>query len=135
MRTKGLFLCRSSTKAMGKLTKQQQQILAGVIIFVFGGGYVYWNFMLKPTMANIESRDSQLKDLRAKIETAERQARRLPMLQNELAKLQVELGSLEKQLPKERDLPNIIRILTREALQENLQFSRLGPKPSVKQQY
>jgi len=120
---------------MGKLTKQQQQMIAMVAAFLLGGGYFYWNFMLKPTLDNIKVREEKYHDLLAKIETAERQARRLPALQNELAKLQVDLASLEKQLPKDKDVPNIIRILTREALQQGLQFMRLGPKPLSKQQF
>src|SRR5262245_9235513 len=120
---------------MGKLTKQQQQMLVLVVAFVFGGGYVYWNYMLKPTLENIKTRQVKYNDLIAKSETAERQARRLPALQQELAALQVELSSLEKQLPKDKDIPNIIRTLTREALQENLQFARFGPKPPSRQQF
>ena len=91
--------------------------------------------MLKPTLSDINTRETKYKDLIAKIETAERQARRLPALQNELAALQVELSSLEKQLPKDKDVPNIIRTLTREALQEGLTFSRLSPKAAARQQY
>jgi type IV pilus assembly protein PilO len=120
---------------MGKLTKQQQQIIAIVFVFVIGGGYVYWNYLLKPTLDSISVRKQKYEELQAKIETAERQARRLPALQNELALLQTDLTSLEKQLPKDKDIPNILRTLTREAMQESLQFVRLAPKPPARQQY
>ncbi len=120
---------------MGKLTKQQQQTIVLAAIFLVGGGYFYWNFMLKPTMENIRVREEKYRELVEKIQTAERQARRLPALQNELAKLEVELASLEKQLPKDKDVPNIIRILTREAIQQGLIFVRLAPKPANKQQF
>jgi Tfp pilus assembly protein PilO len=56
-------------------------------------------------------------------------------MQNELAQLQTDLVFLEKQLPKDKDIPNILRTLSREAIQENLQFVRLVPKPAVQQQY
>jgi type IV pilus assembly protein PilO len=120
---------------MAKLTRQQQQTIAIAAMVVIGGGYVYWNYMLKPTLEDIRTRSERHKQLLAEIETAEIQARRLPALQNELAVLQLDLSSLEKQLPKDRDVPNIIRTLTREALQENLQFSSLSPKSASKQQY
>jgi type IV pilus assembly protein PilO len=120
---------------MPKLTKQQQQIVAFVVMFIVGGGYFYWNYMLKPTMQNIHQREERYQELLAKIDTAERQARRLPALQNELAMLQQDLSSLEKQLPKDKDVPNILRILTREAIQEGLQFARLSPKVLSRQQY
>jgi type IV pilus assembly protein PilO len=120
---------------MANLTKQQQQVVVAVSLFVLCGGYVYWNYMLKPTMENIRTREATLQDLDSKIETAERQARRLPALRSEKEKLELELSSLEKQLPKDKDMPNILRILTREALQEDLQFTRLAPRPTNKQQF
>jgi len=120
---------------MGKLTKQQQQILIVTIALVLGGGYVYWNYMLKPTLQRIHVGNEKYNGLVAKVETAERQSRRLPALQAEVEKLRLELVSLEKQLPKDKDIPNILRILTREALQENLEFSHLIPKPTVHQTF
>jgi type IV pilus assembly protein PilO len=117
------------------LTKQQQQTIMLIAIFVIGGGYGYWNYLLKPTLAKIQVEKAKNADLMAKIETAEKQARRLPALQNEFAKLQLELGALEKQLPKDKDLPNILRLLTREALQEDLQFNSLTPRPAVRQNF
>lgn len=120
---------------MGKLTKQQQQTIGLIVMVVVGGGYFYWNYMLKPTMKSIRENQVKYEDLLAKIKTAENQAKRLPALQNELAKLELDLASLEKQLPKGKDLPNIIRILTREAVQEGLSFVRFGPKAPIKQQF
>ncbi|MCG3203906.1 MAG: hypothetical protein KCHDKBKB_00583 [Elusimicrobia bacterium] len=120
---------------MGKLTKQQQNLIVMLVLFIGGGGYVYWNYMLKPALQNIATRKEKYAELVSKIETAERQARRLPALQNELAKLEADLINLEKQLPKDKDVPNILRILTREAIQEGLQFMRLAPKPLNKQEF
>lgn len=120
--------------AGGKLTKQQETMVA-VAMFAIGGLYVYWNYLLKPKIAQVETQTASYTDLKAKIETAQRQSRRLPALQNELAKLQVELAAMENQLPKDKDLPNILRILTREAQQEELTFSRLAPKQPQRQQY
>jgi type IV pilus assembly protein PilO len=93
------------------------------------GLYAYTNYLLKPTLADISAKKTQLADLTAKIETAERQARRLPALKADKEKLEKELASLEKQLPRDQDKPNIIRALTREALQENMEFERLAPRP------
>jgi len=118
----------------GKMTQQQQTMVVAMLFSAFVL-YGYWNYLLKPTNQRIERDTATYADLRAKIETAERQSRRLPALQNELARLQVELAAMESQLPKDKDLPNILRTLTREAQQQELVFSRLAPKPSQKQQY
>ncbi len=111
---------------MGKITKQQQALLLAVVAVVFGA-YGYWHYLLKPTLEQINQKESAYKDLLQKIETAEGKSRRLPALKNELEKLQVELLSMEKQLPTDKDIPGILRILTREALTENLNFVSLRP--------
>ena len=119
---------------MGKLTKQQQvmigAVMASVAIF-----YVYFTMFLRPTLDKIKQHQAELADLQNKIDSAERQARRLPVLQSEMASLQTELAALEKQLPRDKDVPNIIRTVTREAMQQNLQFVRLAPRPPVHQQF
>jgi len=120
---------------MASKMSQQQQMMAVAALVVVGGLYVYWNYLLKPTLDKISTQQATYQDLVSKIEAAERQARRLPVLQSELAKLQVELAAMEKQLPKDKDLPNILRTFTREALQENLVFSKLAPKPAQRQPY
>lgn len=119
---------------MGKLTKQQQTIVA-VVLALAVGIYGYWNYMLKPLNEKITTQTTKYNELLGQIETAERQARRLPALTSERDRLQVELAALEKQLPRGRDLPSIIRTLTREAIQENLQFGQLSPRTPVRSTY
>ncbi len=113
---------------MGKLTKQQQTLIAAAVGFVFVL-YAYFTYLLNPTLADIKAKQNRLGDLTQQIENAERQARRLPALMAEKEALEKELVSLEKQLPRDQDKPNIIRALTREAIQENIEFERLTPKP------
>ena len=121
---------------MGKnLTKQQQQIIVLAILFIGGGGYGYWNYMMKPTFERIKKFEQQYEELEKKIKRAEAQAKRLPALKNELEDLQVELSQLEKQLPRDKDIPNIIRTLTREALREDLAFFRITPGGVKSDQY
>lgn len=116
------------------LTKEQQKIVV-LLVMVVLGVYMYYTQLLKPTLIKIKDDQVKYEDLKAKIETAERQARRLPAMREELDRLQVDLSNLEKQLPKDKDVPNIIRILTREAAQENLTFVRLAPKPTTKREF
>jgi F0F1-type ATP synthase membrane subunit b/b' len=66
---------------MPKLSKQQQQMVALILVVVLGGGYVYMNYLLRPTMQKISERQTKLQDLIQQIENAERQARRLPQNQ------------------------------------------------------
>lgn len=109
-------------------------MIALVLIFVIGGGYVYFNYFLNPTRQKIKEREIKLADLVQQIETAERQARRLPQLQAEYAQLQSQLSSIEKQLPTDKDMPGILRMVTREASAENLVFVSLKPNDPKRDQ-
>lgn len=117
------------------LSKEQQQMIATVLIVLFGGGYVYWNYLLSPTMTAIQEKQTRYRDLYAKIEEAEKQARRLPALKSELDQLQVELVTLEKQLPTDKDIPSILRMLTKESSTYGVEFVRLAPRQPIRQQY
>jgi type IV pilus assembly protein PilO len=111
---------------MGKLTKEQQQMIAVAICLVFGV-YAYFTYLLKPTLHQISERRTKLAALTQQIEVARQKANQLPALRAEYEALQIELNAMEKQLPKEKDLPGILRIITREALTENVSFSTLRP--------
>jgi type IV pilus assembly protein PilO len=111
---------------MGKISKEQQVIVAVVVGLLFLG-YFYWTSMLSPTLKAIDQKKVTLADLEAKVAHAEQQAKRLPALQRELEQLQIELAVLEKQLPTAKDMPGVLRIVTREALQENVNFVSLRP--------
>ena len=120
---------------MGKnLTKEQQYLIVAVIGLCLGL-YFYWSYLLKPTSEKISSQAKKLADLKNQVQQAERQAKRLPALKSEYDTLQKELAGIERQLPKDRDMPNIIRTITREALRENLEFAKVVPNNVERQEY
>ncbi len=116
------------------MTKQQQQLIIGVLV-AFLGIFVYWKYFVIPTMADIKTKQALYQDLVGKVETAKRQAQRLPALQAELEKLRIDLLAMEKQLPTDKDIPSIIRILTKEAQVENIEFTSMAPKPLTNQSF
>ena len=46
---------------MGKMTKQQQQMIAFGVGLLFLG-YFYWNYMLKPTMERIDANQAKYQE-------------------------------------------------------------------------
>jgi Tfp pilus assembly protein PilO len=118
-----------------KLSQKQQQTIVLIVMLVVGGGWAYWNYMLKPTFSEIKEKKSRLEKLKNDIAKAERQARRLPALKHEKEKLSQELEKLEKQLPRGKDVPNIIRTISREAIQENLIFQSLDPQANTQRNF
>jgi type IV pilus assembly protein PilO len=119
---------------VGKLTKEQQQLIA-VAVGCIALMWAYYVYLLKPKNAEIERKRGEYESVRQKVEQAQAQAKRLPILQREYETLQVELTSMEKQLPTDKDFPGILRLVTREALAENLTFQSLRPLDPKKENF
>lgn len=119
---------------MNKLSKEQQIIIGCLVGFVFVI-YAYWNYFMKPILGDIQTKQTKLESLESQVEQAERQAKRLPLLKSELEKLETELSLLEKQLPTAKDIPGIIRIITREANAQNISFVSMRPLDARRDQY
>lgn len=119
---------------MNKLSKEQQTIIV-VLIALVGFGYVYWNYLLKPIMAQISERQAKHADLVQKIDEAKRFVDRLPVLIADKNNLEIQLKAIEKQLPRDRDVPGIITLLTKEAQAEDLLFSSMRPIDPRKDNY
>ena len=119
---------------MNKLSKEQQIIIGCLIGFVVIV-YMYWSYLMKPILNDIQTKQTKLDSLQAQVDQAERQAKRLPALKSELEKLEIELSSLEKQLPTAKDIPGIIRIITKEANAQSINFVSMRPLDPRRDQY
>jgi Tfp pilus assembly protein PilO len=70
-------------------------------------------------------------DLNQKLTAARARAGQLSKIQAEMAGLQVEVAQLEKQLPKNRELPSLIRVFTHRAEAYGLSLSSFAPGKAV----
>ncbi|HRY30757.1 MAG TPA: type 4a pilus biogenesis protein PilO [Elusimicrobiota bacterium] len=117
------------------LSKQQQQQIA--LIVMLGGGFlfVYWNYLLKPTNAKIVALETQVTDILGQVETMKRTANRLPALQREYDALVAEVGETEKRLPKEKNLQEVLRIVTEQSMKNKISVLSFAPGGDVQQNY
>ncbi|MBI4395837.1 MAG: type 4a pilus biogenesis protein PilO [Elusimicrobia bacterium] len=117
------------------LSKQQQQQIVMVVMFVAGFSYVYWNYLLKPTNAKITKLDTELTRVLDEVETMKRTANRLPALQREFDDLNAQVGQAEKRLPKEKNLEEVLRIVTTEAIKHHVSILSFSPGTERPQNY
>jgi len=100
-------------------------VLVGVIF------YAYWSLVYTPARMAIATEQKAVDDLNGKLALAKTRAGQLSKIQAEMASLQVDVALLEKQLPKNRELPSLLRILTHRAESFGLAFSTLSPQKAV----
>ena len=96
--------------------------LAVILVILFG----YSSYFYGPIHVDIAKQQTSLDDLRKKLNVAKDRAQQLNKMQQEMASLQVDVAQLEKQLPKDRELPALIRVLTHRAESFGLTLGKLG---------
>jgi type IV pilus assembly protein PilO len=93
--------------------------------------YAWWTFFYANIHNKIVATQSQIHDLTKRRDAYMARAQQLSQLEAEMASLSVEVAALEKQLPKDRELPSLLRVLTHRAEAYGLILSSLTPGRAV----
>ena len=110
--------------------------IVGSLAVTLGILFTFSTYFYGPINREIAKDQATVEDLKGKLATAKARAQQLSKLQQEMANLQVDVAQLEKQLPKDRELPALIRVLTHRAESYGLVLGNLTPgKPVSKGLY
>lgn len=108
--------------------KKEQQMLViigvGIIFFI----YSFFKFIFIPTNIKISQMKKSISEKTAKLEEARLLAENLPKLQQETKMLELEIVELEKKIPKQTDLPSLIKIISRQAQNYGIKINSLVPQ-------
>jgi len=110
--------------------------LITIVITWIGSFYVYSNVLSAPIKTDIQQTKDKIKALESQLAEAKAKAEQLNKLKEEMAGLQLEVATLEKQLPRTQELPSLLRLFTNRFESYGLFVSSLGPgKPVSKGLY
>lgn len=108
------------------------QIGAFVVLAGAGVGFFYQYYEV-PARAEMETRENQLKALKADIEKGQETAKQLPEFRAQVDDLEGRLSNLRAVLPEEKDAGDLLRRLQTVATQSNLQIRAFRPAATVTQ--
>ena len=117
-----------------KLTKEQQQILLVLALFLGGGGFAYFKYFWIPGAKKITELNTALTKVKKEIEEAKQAQAQLSKIEKALKDLEVELLVLTERLPKERDIPGIIDKVSELTRRHGIILSGIYPGTSVQKQ-
>jgi len=103
--------------------------VAGILICVIF--YSYWSLLYTPVQKSISAERKNAQELNQKLTVAKARASQLSKVQAEMAALQIEVAELEKLLPKNRELPSLIRVFTHRAEVNGLTLTSFRPSRPV----
>ncbi len=116
----------------GKLT-EQQKLYAIIIVVIIGGGFCFYNYIVKPFRIEITRLKNDRNQKEQKLNEDSKIAARLPYVQAESKKLRKELEYSEKALPKEKDIPFLLSTLTEISEENGILFNSFSPKDVTSQ--
>ena len=109
------------------------QIAAFVVLSAAGAGLFYYYYEM-PARAEIASRQTQLKALRADVAKGQATERKLPQFRAQVEDLEQRLTSLSEVLPEAKDAADLLRQMQTVAVQSSLVIKSFKPSPVVTKQ-
>ena len=103
------------------------QIIIFLILVLAGGIYFWYTSMYQPILTKVEEKSTELQAIKARLETAKRQAARRVSLEQEYEALQQQWRIVETLLPKERDMSDFIQQLHRIKGKVDASIERVHP--------
>jgi type IV pilus assembly protein PilO len=93
----------------------------------------FWYLYVGDMQADIASRQTRLRAMRADVTRGQATARQLPEFEAQVVELEQRLDSLRAVLPEEKDVADILRRVQGLAMQSNLTIQRFTPQPARQQ--
>jgi type IV pilus assembly protein PilO len=109
------------------MTKNIQNNLVILVILAAGLSFVYFKYVLTPLNAKYQKNLENLQSVEAKLADTKRKAMELPKLQLNMKNLENEVADLEQLLPREKEVPGLLRIVTKTAQKYQLKISNITP--------
>ncbi len=115
---------------MDKKTQQNLAVLGIALVMVTFG---YFKFLIGPLQAKNAESIERLKQTQTRLAEMKKRALELPKLQSEMKLLEMEVSELERRLPKDKELPGLLRTITKMGQKYSLRINTIAPGPVAAQ--
>ncbi len=116
-----------------KLPRSKKIMLLAVILLALIG--VYYYFLYTPEKQDLDALEAKYNTLAKQLQESKDIHRDLEKFEAEVAKLNEELAVVRKQLPDEKEIPELLRNVSSLGKESNLEFILFRPKPEEPQQF
>jgi type IV pilus assembly protein PilO len=110
-----------------------QQKFGGVLIAVALIGAGTWFLSVSESMTKVEEHDATLEKQEGELQKLQRQAQNRTQFLREVERLKQRLREAEEQLPKNAEIPKVLKDIDYEAKQAGLRVDRFEPQGEQKQ--
>jgi type IV pilus assembly protein PilO len=93
--------------------------------------YATYTFLLAPLNNKYAAARESLMQTQTKVAEMKQRAIELPRLIAEMKQLELQVTELEKLLPREKEIPQLLRTVTKTAQHHQLKITQISPQPVV----
>ena len=115
--------------------KKLQALIIGIPLFLAGFIFVYYKYLLSPLNEKQKVVKDDLATINKQYQDSMGRAARLPQLESEIGQLNVEIAAMQKKLPPNKDVPGLIRMLSRKMDAHNVVWTNLTPGKQTSKDY
>ncbi|MEW6087491.1 MAG: type 4a pilus biogenesis protein PilO [bacterium] len=118
---------------MAKIGKKQRYGLYTLAILILIGGYVYLLYLPKEKEFDKLIEDRSNKEIQ--LRKASIQAKNQERLKNEIKDLEEKLTSVKMQLPKEKEIPDLLKSIDAKGRESNIDFLFFKPQSIITKEF
>ena len=119
-----------------KYIPMQPKIKIVLLILIFAvPAAAFYFFFLQPNFETQERLETQKAKVQKELDNAKRKARNLPQLERELAEIQKEFDEKSVLLPKEKEIPQLLRDISSLGRNAGLDFLVFKPEANVRKDF
>ncbi|OGR87678.1 MAG: hypothetical protein A3A86_04830 [Elusimicrobia bacterium RIFCSPLOWO2_01_FULL_60_11] len=115
--------------------KELQAAIIALPIVAILGTFTYYKYLILPLAARHDKLRSEIEGIRGEYEQSVGRAARLPRLEQEIHVLNDEIVEMQKKLPKDKDVPSIIRLLSDRMQFHGIRWKKLDPGAQSAKEY
>ncbi len=118
-----------------ELTKDQITQIAAAVFFLGIFGYIYVAYFWLPLSKKIDENTKKVESIEKDINRAKVKKAQYKNLEKKLASLKIQKVVAQKRLPKEKKVPDLIRMLTYLGKKYNVSMTVISPSAVKKERY
>lgn len=109
------------------MSQEQQKQIAYVIISVGIFSYVYYAKLLTPTQTRLQAKRADLAQTNSRIDGLRHTASQRDQLLKRVAELEADVAKVERRLPRQQNIQDVIRIVSQLAAKSGIRYSSFSP--------
>ncbi len=115
--------------------KKLQQILVVIPVLLGAIIYGYYKYFLRPLEDKQAALNTEMDKIKSEYQESLGRASRLPMMEQEIGVLNMEIQEMQKKLPHDKDVPGLIRLLSDRMKYFGIQWKKIEPGPQSAGEY